>query len=152
MLTQEVLLREMEYRDGKMFWRVSRQGRQIKLHAGSTDREGYRRINFCGKMRFEHHLVWLYFNGTLPTERLDHINRKPGDNRIENLRELSHRDNNMNKDQSDRKLPNNIYEHHGKYRVDILYRGRRYKSKAVDTVEGALVDRDALLLEAGLSP
>lgn len=150
MLTQEILLREMDYRDGKLFWRVSKQGRQMRRHAGSTDREGYRRINFCGKMRFEHQLVWLYFTGAWPAGGLDHINRNPGDNRIENLRELSHRDNNLNKAQSDRELPTNIYRHHGRYRVDILYKNTRYKSKAFSTVVEAIAAREQLLLEAGL--
>lgn len=150
MLTQEVLKREMEYLGGQLFWRKPAQGRRLSGRAGSVDKEGYVRIKLLGQDYMAHRLVWMYFHGVLPQGQLDHENRRPADNRIENLRESNTRDNNLNKDQSERALPYNIYGHHGKYRVDILYKGTRYKSKTLPTVEEALEAREALLLEAGL--
>ena len=42
-----------------------------------------------------HHMVWAVVHGRLPTQ-IDHINGDRTDNRIENLREVSPGDNNLN--------------------------------------------------------
>lgn len=150
MTHEDFLLAQLDYRDGVLYWKTRAQGRTLGKPAGCVDKKGYVRLTIFGEMYFAHRLVWLMFKGGWPVGQLDHINRKPADNRIENLRESNTRDNNLNKKQSERVLPHNIYEHHGKYRVDILYKGTRYKSKAVATVKEALEARGALLLEAGL--
>jgi len=45
---------------------------------------------------FYHQAVWLVCKGRWPKGQLDHLNGNPRDNRIENLRECSPRDNNLN--------------------------------------------------------
>ena len=46
-----------------------------------------------------HRLVWMYHNGLIPKDKdVDHINGNKSDNRIENLRLLSHRKNCLNRD------------------------------------------------------
>lgn len=44
-----------------------------------------------------HRLAWLYVHGKWPENDIDHINRNPVDNRIENLREATRTENNFNK-------------------------------------------------------
>lgn len=151
MLTQEILKREMDYREGHLWWKVPGPGRRWDGPAGSLDSEGYVRIKVFGQSYGEHRLVWLYHKGEWPPGQLDHINLKPADNRIENLREATNRDNNLNKAQSVRVLPHNIYIHSKGYRVDILYKGTRYKSKVCKTLEDALDRRKELLEKAGLT-
>lgn len=46
-------------------------------------------------MYSEHQLVWVYFHGYMP-KQIDHINRIRNDNRIENLREVTASQNQMN--------------------------------------------------------
>lgn len=150
MITQEMLKREMVYRDGQLLWLKPAQGRRLSGRAGTLDKEGYVRIKLLGKDYMAHRLVWLYFNGVFPEGQLDHENRKPADNRIENLSEATNRENNLNKEQSERLIPHNIYRDRGGYRVDIQYKGTRYRSKTMKTVEEAVEAREALLLEAGL--
>ena len=76
----------------------SRYGRTIR--GGKRDKGGYlsihcnidkRRINV-----FVHHAVWAVCKGRWPEQQIDHINGNKHDNRIENLREVSQSENNMN--------------------------------------------------------
>ena len=67
---------------------------------------------FGGKQSvYLHHYVWLLEYGELPTGLLDHINRNPFDNRIENLRLATASINNRNTTDRKRKhdLPRNVY-------------------------------------------
>ena len=53
-------------------------------------------IGIDGVLYKAHSLVWFYFNGTWPTKVIDHINGDTLDNRIENLRDVSHQQNSWN--------------------------------------------------------
>ena len=44
-----------------------------------------------------HHLVWLWHYGEWPTTQLDHINRNPFDNRLENLQKTTNEFNSRNR-------------------------------------------------------
>lgn len=57
--------------------------------AGSV-RSGYIVIGICGKSYLAHRLAFLYMQGEMPPEQVDHINHIRDDNRWLNLREASH--------------------------------------------------------------
>jgi len=61
-----------------------------------SDRDGYLRVNVLGSKRAVHRVVWKLFYGHDP-DTVDHINGRPDDNRIENLRSADHQTNNRNK-------------------------------------------------------
>ena len=74
--------------DSKTGWftnRYSRGRAKAGERAGSPTGHGYRKITIDYKRYYEHHVVWFYIHGVLPSE-IDHINGDPSDNRIENLR------------------------------------------------------------------
>ena len=59
-----------------------------------------------GKKRWflRHRVIWYYFNGEIPEGmEIDHINGMPSDNRLENLRVVTHKDN-MNNENTVEKL------------------------------------------------
>ena len=55
------------------------------------------RGGFFGKKYCTHRIVWLIYYGEWPKNEIDHINQDPTDNRIENLRDVTHVENNRNR-------------------------------------------------------
>lgn len=71
---------------------------------GRPDIRGYMRIKFTHErksyMIFSHRVAWLIAHGRIPDGDIDHINRNPADNRIENLRDVSKAINHRNQTMS----------------------------------------------------
>jgi len=97
-LTYEEAHEWFRYEDGKLYWRKGPSGK-IKegYRAGHTSKKsGYRSVYLRGKSYLEHRLIWLLLKGRWPNKFLDHINRDKSDNRVENLREATNRQNQRN--------------------------------------------------------
>ena len=82
---------------GIFTWKVSTANR-IKVGdvAGSPNGDGYLRLKVQSRLHLTHRLAWLYTYGEWPEDQLDHINRNRSDNRIANLRDVSHKQNLQN--------------------------------------------------------
>lgn len=65
--------------------------------AGYEDKHGYVQICVDYKLCRAHRLAWLYMTGNWPTKQIDHINRIKNDNRFVNLRDVSNKENSLNK-------------------------------------------------------
>ena len=69
-------------------------GRRLKCFGHRTcstrNTTGYIVIGYDGKIYMAHKLAWFYVYGYFPETEIDHINKIRDDNRIENLREVSH--------------------------------------------------------------
>ena len=82
---------------GKLYNRVHISSRAREgAEAGCTGGCGYRQVRIVGVDYFTHRLIWKMRTGSDPVEELDHINHDRADNRIENMREASGRENHMN--------------------------------------------------------
>jgi hypothetical protein len=90
------------YRDGVLYNRADRGAKaKAGTPAGSKTSAGYMRVRIGGIEYQQHRLIWKLVHGEDP-EQIDHINGKPLDNRITNLRSVTHQENLRN-----RKLPSN---------------------------------------------
>lgn len=54
---------------------------------------GHLVISYKGKIYLAHRLAWLFYYGDWPKRNIDHINGVPDDNRIKNLRDVTHAEN-----------------------------------------------------------
>lgn len=97
-ITQERLKELLTYseKEGKFYWKVS-PSNNIKIgdEAGKGKVAGYNRVSLDNKSYLVHRLVWLWFYGYMPKE-IDHINHNRSDNRLNNLREVTHIENGHN--------------------------------------------------------
>lgn len=91
-LTQEILKYFVTYdsNTGIFRWTFPRLGNSKKGIAGHVSKSGYTRTEINGVKYLNHRLVWLYVYGYFPEGSVDHIDRDPSNNRIENLRVVSH--------------------------------------------------------------
>lgn len=95
-LTQNLLRELFEYRDGNLYWKISSGN---MTHAGDKvspkNHQKYCQVGINGKRYYIHRIIYLYHHGYLP-KYLDHIDRDPLNNKIENLREVTQSQNCMN--------------------------------------------------------
>ena len=85
-------------------YQVSNMGRVMSLNYNKTgkarimklnrQKNGYQCIYFKGKSHTVHKLVWITFNGPVPSGlEINHIEEDKSDNSLENLNLLTHKDN-----------------------------------------------------------
>jgi hypothetical protein len=99
-ITTEILKEYFDYSDGNLIWRVNKGRSKKGTIAGSKDNKGYLQIKLNQKVYRLHRLIWLWHGRNL-SEQLDHIDRNPLNNKIENLREATQSTNQWNTSKSD---------------------------------------------------
>jgi len=91
-----------EYRDGSIYWKVMRSGMgKVGSRAGCVNGRGYLVVGINFKKYLVHRIVWA-MHGNEPVQVLDHISGDTTDNRIENLRAVTHGANMCNAKRSKR--------------------------------------------------
>ena len=116
--TPEELRKLLRYEPetGKLFWRertpdMFTEGKQSLEHKCSkwnscyankealkqTKNDGYKRGLIWRQTYPAHRIAWAVFYGSWPSDQIDHINGVKDDNRISNLRDVTHAENNKNK-------------------------------------------------------
>ena len=96
MISHEELTKILSYdpATGNFTWLIRPRARQCAEVAGTLDNYGYRHICIKGKHYKAHKLAWFHFYKQWPDSvHMDHINGNRDDNRIENLRCVSRKQN-----------------------------------------------------------
>lgn len=66
--------------------------------AGTLHKNGYVQVCFCGKLYLAHRIIWEMIKGEIPHGmQIDHIDQNKKNNKIENLRLVTHGQNLKNK-------------------------------------------------------
>lgn len=97
MITQQKVKEIFDYKDGCLYWKI-RHGSLgiVGKKAGSLMQNGYYITKINGKSYLIHRLIYLWHYGFLPKE-LDHIDKNSLNNRIENLRQATRKENACNR-------------------------------------------------------
>jgi hypothetical protein len=88
MITQDILHELFEYREGKLYWKISNTRAVAGNEAGSINSTGYKIVTINNKSYLVHRIIFLMLKGYLP-DTIDHIDGVPLNNKIENLREAT---------------------------------------------------------------
>lgn len=119
----------------------------------ALDGRGYLVGNINGRLYRAHRVVWMLHTGEWPADEIDHINRARTDNRISNLRCVSHADNMRNlklhKSNSSGVAGVNWHDASGKWVARI---GKRKILGYFDEFEDAVSRRQLAETEEGFHP
>lgn len=78
---------------GLFKWRGGHKRVLPGMVAGTPDKEGYVCIMVDQKMYKLHRLAWLWMTGKWPKNEIDHIDNEKANNRFNNLREATRKEN-----------------------------------------------------------
>ena len=149
-LTAEYLRSVLHYEPetGIFTWKVS-QARRIRVGdvAGSVRADGYLAVKVRGQIYKAHRLAWLYGLGEWPKLDIDHINRNRSDNRIANLREVTHKQNLQNAGKYSHNTSGHTgvywYKQTAKWQAQIAHHQKKIHLGFFNTIEEAISARKA---------
>lgn len=138
--SQEALRGLFDYRDGLLIRKTvgSNGRRKIGDVAGTFNQTGYYHVKIGNTEYKGYRLIWKWHYGTEP-HTIDHINDDKSDNRIENLQELTFRQNIAKETQKRRKnnLPTGVWPKRGRFIAMAKIDGKRRSLGTYDTPEEA---------------
>ena len=161
-MTAELIREFVDYAPltGSLTWKTKHHSRKVVVgaRAGSVSPYGHRVLRLCGELYAEHHIIWLHYYGRWPEGHVDHINHDEQDNRIENLREVSQQENNMNN--SKRKDNSTGYagvwlnklNSKKRFMAELYLRGKRVHYSSHYTLEEAVAARKQAEIVNGFHP
>lgn len=120
-------LREIFSLDPERGILIRKSGRFRGAETRATDDGKYVRIRVGKSIFAVHRLIWLHVNGHWPTGFIDHINGDPSDNRLVNLRDVTHAMNIQNIQRADTRSKTGlrgVYPYFEKFVAQIAVKGK----------------------------
>lgn len=148
-LTQERLKELLHYdpETGVFTWFVRR------LRGNVPNSSGYLTIKVDAKTYQAHRVAWLYAYGKFPANQIDHINHNRTDNRLVNLRCVTHRENTLNQKRPRSNTSGILGVHfakdRGKWRAQIKIARHNIMLGTFKTKEEAIAARQAANIKYG---
>lgn len=129
---------------------AGRRAGNINLLAGCVE------ISVGGRRYKAHRLAWLYMTGSFPSDVIDHIDGNPANNRWDNLRSVTQRENLMNRQiRSDNKsgVQGVIWaKREKKWRAEIKIKGKSKYLGLFSDIKEAAAARKKAEIELGFHP
>ena len=142
-LSIEELHRLFRYEDGKLYNRITRNSRAvIGAEVGCMAGKGYLEVQLNKRKYMISRVIWAMHNGRWPESKLqiDHEDGVRDNNKIENLREVTGTQNNLN-----RKGVKGYCKQGNKWRAYIKHNGKSYTGPTRCTEAEAIQDRKDLV-------
>lgn len=161
-MSKELANQVFRYDNGNLYWRIKPRFNypraMMENPIGYKQSGTYINIKYLGKDYRIHNIIWNMHNGIIEEPYcIDHINRRPRDNRIENLRLSTMTDQANNRSKRVRYRCNKtgqkyVHIRHGKYVVSVRFngQGKQHYIGTYATLEEAVKERDNALREVQL--
>lgn len=131
-------------------WNAKMSGRSAMIEYNDF---GYMRGQILGNMHFSHRVAWAIHYGEWPDGGIDHINHVKDDNRIVNLRLVSHKSNMQNQrirsTNTSGALGVHLHKASGKWRACIMVNGKSKHLGLFNDKEVAIAVRQIANIEYG---
>jgi hypothetical protein len=127
---------------------------KVGEEVGTLNPNGYRQVTIGRRKNSTHRLIWFLVTGKWPDHEIDHLNGVKDDNRWDNLRDITHRENVCNK----RMYSNNesgctgVSWHKGdnRWQASIRQNGKLRYIGCFDSLEEAIKARQQAQEETGI--
>lgn len=133
---------------GRLIWKRNDKqtsqwnGRLAGKEAGSNNKN-YWRVHIGDKQYSAHRIVWKLAYGSIPNDKqIDHINGDGLDNRLENLRLVTNRENQLNRRADKGRAYKGVYKKGRGFKAEITHDGERHYVGYFKTAERAALEYD----------
>ena len=142
----------MDYDGMPKWWLTRYAGKEAFIDRSNY---GYLLGSIDGQCYPAHRVIWSLYYGEKPSDCIDHINGTPDDNRIVNLRVVSHQENlkNCSMQSNNTSGITGVHWHKAgnKWQAQIMGNGRRITLGSFDSIEEAAVARKEAATKYGFT-
>ena len=151
MITIDLIKEYFHYENGIIYHKkIDGKSHQFRVNteAGAVSGNGYRHVRLKNKTYLAHRIIFFMHHGYFPKE-IDHINKNTLDNRIENLREVTRTQNNLNqnlrKDNSSGHSGIYFSKQFNTYHARVWVNGKNVWGKYFRELDDAVAARNACM-------